>query len=164
MNGIRVLLPLCLVMAVLAGCNAVSPQLSSERLDTYQRLAFVCVPAPDADPSGVAIIMNELRQTAPVGLYFLEDIDYRKDIALDVSGAAPKIAPGQDLSQYDAIAALVYSHNGGMVYLDIHMMDVKSGDNIWHYRMSKFDLLRDRRLRAHAHWTPSMIRKHFYGR
>lgn len=163
MRGIQ-LLSICVLLAGMVGCNPkVDSKVAEERLLSYRRLAIVCVPGKGADPNYVDVIITHAKKKAPSRLGFLSTVDFPKNISVDGEAVPPTLNLSQDVSAYDAIAVLVYSYSGSFVYLDIYMIDTKSGESIWHHQLATRDWRIHSRLLAHGHWTPSTI-KIFYGK
>jgi hypothetical protein len=163
MYGIK-LLPICVMLVVVAGCRPkIDSGVAAQRLASYGRIAIVCLPGVGADPQYVDVVITQARMKAPSRLDFLETVDFPDNISVNAGATPPKLTLNQAVSAYDGVVTLVYSYSDGHVYLDMNMIDTKTGDSVWHHRMDKLDRDISRRLLAHGYWTPTLI-KSFYGK
>lgn len=163
MRGAR-RLAMCALLAAMVGCGPKgNPELEAQRKSSYQRLAIVCVPSNEADPKFVNVIMPQVRARAQKWLPFLSEVHFPENVSVNVDTKPPKVTVGPETSAYDAVAVLVYSYSGGMVYLDINMIDATSGEDLWHYPIATKDPYTRGRLLAHGYWAPPKIKLFYRG-
>jgi hypothetical protein len=147
---------------VFIGCNSeTTSSVSMDRQKSYSRLAIVCAPVGDANPSYSQMILNEL-QSRVFPLKFLEKVDCLPDVSVDTA-SKPPIVQLEDPNDYDAVVALVYSYGSGHVYLDCYMTDTMTSEQIWHYKFNAPDPAIKKRLCSQGLYVPAIIRKDFYG-
>ena len=162
MKVIASLLAAVTVVCAIAGCGPkISPGVSMERQQSYGRLAIICAPRPGANPIYAPMILDET-QSMISHLRFLEKADCLPDVSVDTA-STPPILDLNDVSDYDAVVALIYSYDSGHVYLDFYMTDTATGEQIWHYQFDSPDPEIKRRLLAHGFSAPAVIKKRFYG-
>jgi hypothetical protein len=149
-------------MCAIAGCGPkISPTVSMERQQRYGRLAIVCAPKQGANPAYGPLILNQCEKMIS-HLEFLERGDCLPDVWLDTA-STPPVVDLNDVSGYDAVVALVYSYESGRVYLDFHMMDMATGEQIWYHQFVTRDPAIKDVLLAHGRSVPATIKKLFYG-
>ena len=149
-------------MCAMAGCGPkISPTVSMERQQSYGRLAIICAPKQGANPSYGPLILNQSEKMIS-HLEFLEKVDCLSDVWVDTT-STPPTADLNDVSGYDAVVSLVYSYESGHVYLDFHMMDMATGEQIWYHQFDTQDPAIKEVLLAHGRSAPATIRKQFYG-
>lgn len=159
---------LCFVLAalaiacVLAGCGPkITPSVSMERQQTYGRLAIICAPKQGANPAYAPLILNESQRMIS-HLKFLEQVDCLSDVSVDTT-STPPIVDLNDVSDYGAVVSLVYSYESGHVYLDFHMTDTTTGEQIWYHQFDTPDPEVKAVLLSHGLSAPATIKKQFYG-
>lgn len=149
-------------MYVIAGCNSkISATVSMERQQRYSRLAIICAPKQEANPSYGPLILNQSEKMISY-LKFLERVDCLSDVWVDTT-STPPVVDLNDVSGYDAVVSLVYSYESGRVFLDFHMMDLATGEQIWYHQFDTKDPAIKEVLLAHGRSVPAMIKKRFYG-
>jgi hypothetical protein len=158
-----VLISAFLVMAI-SGCGGtnVPPSVANARQSDYTRIAIVCAPGPDADPSYVSPILSYTEQKAAKYLPQLERIDFPDNATVDTTTTPPTVQFA-DKANYDGIVCLVYSYSGGNIFLDTYMVDAATGKSVWHYTETRRDPDIQKRLLSFGNWTPSILKNQFYG-
>jgi len=147
---------------VFIGCNSkTTSSISMDRQQEYSRLAIVCAPAEEANPSYSPMILKEV-QSRIFPLKFLEKVECLPDVSIDTTSTPPVVLL-DDFSDYDAVVALVYSYGSGHVCLDCYMTDVMTGEQIWHYKFDAPDPAIKKRLCSQGLFVPAIIKKNFYG-
>jgi len=147
---------------VFIGCNSkTTSSISMDRQQEYSRLAIVCAPAGEANPSYSPMILKEV-QSRIFPLKFLEKVECLPDVSIDTTSTPPVVLL-DDFSDYDAVVALVYSYGSGHVCLDCYMTDVMTGEQIWHYKFDAPDPAIKKRLCSQGLFVPAIIKKNFYG-
>jgi len=155
-------------MAVAVGCassgaKAVSKTEYQKRQAEYQRVAFVCAAAPGHDTSYASMILKQAEARVPsrIGLY-VKTADCLYDIPVDTSTKPPKVALGSKASNYDGVVCLVYSYSGDQVFLDMDMINVQTGQSVWHSQFDAEDKDTRVRLGKHGFWAPNEVKDKFY--
>lgn len=149
----------------IAGCGGpkTPKRVFMERQQKYRRIAIVCAPKDQADPGYASLILGEAERMAPNDLTFPEKVDCLFDASVDTASTPPRVDL-DNASDYDAVVALVYSYGAGHAYLDFHMIDTATGEQIWH---NQFDRDKDPVimlvLLRHGYWAPTAINDDFYG-
>jgi hypothetical protein len=147
---------------VFIGCNSeTTSSLSMDRQKNYSRLAIVCTPAGDANPSYSQMILDEL-QSRIFPLKFLEKVDCLPDVSVDTTPKLP-VVQLDDPNDYDAVVALIYSYGSGRVNLECYMTETMTSEQIWYYKFSAPDPEIKKRLCSQGLFVPAIIRKDFYG-
>jgi hypothetical protein len=147
---------------IIAGCGSkVASGTSMDRQQKYGRLAIVCAPAGEANPAYAPMILKEA-QSRIFPLKFLEKVECLQDVSIDTT-STPPVVKLDDFSDYDAVAALVYSYGEGHVYLDCYMTDTMTGEQIWHHKFDAPDPAIKERLCSQGLYVPALIKKGFYG-
>ncbi|HCO93928.1 MAG TPA: hypothetical protein DIU00_08265 [Phycisphaerales bacterium] len=150
------------VTCAAAGCGPkVVPTTSMERQQKYGRIAIVCAPAEQANPSYAPMILKEA-ESRIFPLKFLEKAECLADVSIDTT-KTPSAVLLDDFSDYDAVVALVYSYNSGHVYLDFYMTDTMTGKQIWNHQFDAPDPAIKERLCSQGLFVPAVIKKKFYG-
>jgi len=150
------------ITCAMAGCGPkISPTVSMERQQKYGRLAIVCAPKEGANPSYGPLILRQSEKMMSY-LEFLEKADCLSDVWADTTSAPPTVDLNE-VSGYDAVVCLVYSYDSGRVYLDFHMMDMTTGDEIWYHQFETKDPAIKDVLLTHGRSVPATIKKRFYG-
>jgi len=160
----------CLALAALVascafvGCGGpnVPNSVCLQRQQQYQRLAIVCAPKPGADPQYADVILKSVQGNVMSRLGFLKKADVLSDVTVDTSSTPPKVRLN-NAADYDAVLCLVYSYGAGHVYLDLRMLDAKTGQEIWYHQLDKLDPNIKTRLSTHGYWVPSTVKMKFYG-
>lgn len=146
----------------IVGCSPkISPSISMERQQKYGRLAIICAPKHEANPSYAALILKNSQKMIS-HLKFLEKVDCLYDVSVDTT-STPPIVDFNDVNGYDAVVSLVYSYELGCVHLDFHMMDTTTGEEIWYYQFDTRDPSIKEVLLTHGLSAPATIKKRFYG-
>lgn len=158
------LIGMTLVCAI-AGCGGSTTRdpVFLERQEKYRRLAIVCAPKGGADPDYARMVLQRARVHVGRNLAFLDATDYIFDASVDAESVPPRVRFA-NMAQYDAVVCLLYSYTGDKVYLDFHMLDTKTDEQIWHHQYfgpPKPSLAE--RLGIHGLYVPTTIRAHFYG-
>ena len=158
----------CLTLAaviftgVIAGCGGeISSSKSMDRQQKYGRLAMVCAPKEGGNPVYAPLILKQ-SQSRIFPLDFLEKVDCLPDVTVDPNSIPPSVQL-DDFSSYDAIMAMLYSYDAGHVYLDLHMIDTMTFEQIWHHRLDSPDPDIKTRLFSQGLFAPAIIREDFYG-
>ena len=117
--------------------------------------------AGEANPDYAPMILKEARSRI-FPLNFLQKVECLPDVSIDTDSTPPVVLL-DDISDYDAVAALVYSYGSGHVYLDCYMTDTMTGEQIWHHKFDAPDPSIKDRLRSQGLYVPAVIKKGFYG-
>jgi len=150
------------IACAIAGCSSqVASSISMDRQQKYGRLAIVCAPIGEANPAYAPMILQEV-QSRIFPLKFLEKVECLPDVSIDTTSTQPTVLL-DDLSDYDAVVALVYSYGSGHVYLDCYMTDTMTGEQIWHHKFDAPDPAIKNRLCSQGLFVPAIIKKGFYG-
>jgi hypothetical protein len=150
------------IVCFIAGCGPkVTSSISMDRQQKYGRLAIVCAPIGEADPSYAPMILKEA-QSRIFPLKFLKKVECLPDISIDTTSTPPVVLL-DDFSDYDAVVALVYSYGSGHVYLDCYMTDTMTGEQIWQHKFDAPDPEIKERLCSQGLFVPAIIKKKFYG-
>ena len=158
------LLVVLILVSVVFGCASTESQVITQRRADYRRIALVCAPAPGHDASYANMILQQAQSNVPTRLgAYLEAADCLYDVPVDTSVTPPKVSLGDRASRYDGVVCLVYSYGNNMVYLDMDMIDVKTGQSKWHHQFDTKDSDVKDRLRRHGSWAPTDIKGVFYG-
>ena len=144
------------------GCRLSSPQATAH-VTQYQRIAFVCIPAPGADPNYARPILMEVEKTVPTHLKFLKKVDCVSNLPIDTSGPVPSVRLA-DKSEYDGVVVLIYSYPAGSVLLDMDMVDARTGEKVWHHQLKTEDKDTRGRLLKHGYQAASAMETRFYGK
>jgi hypothetical protein len=150
-----------LTVGATLGCQQANPQATAH-VTQYQRIAFVCVPGPGADPSYAPLILREVEKMVPSRLGFLRKVDCVSNLPVDTSGPVPRLQLA-DKTEYDGVVVLVYSYPAGTVLLDMDMVDAKTGEKVWHHQLKTQDTDTRGRLLKHGYWTATTVKMYFYG-
>jgi hypothetical protein len=146
----------------ITGCGPkISSSTSMERQQDYGRLAIVCAPKEGANPAYAPLILKQA-QSRIFPLDFLVRVDCLYNVTVDTN-SIPPVVQLDNFSDYDAVMAMVYSYEAGHVYLDLHMVDTVTIEQIWHHRFDSPDPEIKTRLLSQGLFTPAVIRKEFYG-
>ena len=150
------------IACAFAGCGSkIASSISMDRQQKYGRLAIVCAPTGQANPTYAPMILKEV-QSRIFPLKFLEKVECLPDVSIDTTSTQPTVLL-DDLSDYDAVVALVYSYGSGHVYLDCYMTDTMTGEQIWHHKFDAPDPAIKNRLCSQGLFVPAIIKKGFYG-
>ena len=149
------------VTCAAAGCGPKVVATSMERQQKYSRIAIVCGPTEQANPSYAPMILKEA-ESRIFPLKFLEKAECLPDVPLDTTKTPPEVLL-DDFSDYDAVVALVYSYGSGHVYLDFYMTDTMTGEQIWNHQFDAPDPAIKERLCSQGLYVPAVIKKKFYG-
>jgi hypothetical protein len=165
---------LLLLMACLLGLIGTAPvqaqpvaeekplPIEGTRAARYSRLAFVCAPGKGADPKYVTIILNEIESTA--SKYFsganLQKVSFIPDASIDTGSATPTVQ-FKNMNDYDAVAVITYIYSP-MVFMDINLIDVKTGQRIWFLQLHAKPENIEYQLYRLAKVVPHRINKYFY--
>lgn len=150
------------IACVIAGCDSeVASSISMTRQQKYSRVAIVCAPIGEANPSYSSMILKEA-QTRIYPLQFLEKVDCLPNVSIDTT-STPPVAQMDDFSDYDAVVSLVYSYGSGHVCLECYMTDTVTGEQIWYHKFDSPDPSIKKRLCSQGLYTPAIIKKGFYG-
>ncbi len=151
--------------------KAVTPAIPEEgkalpiegtRAAKYPRLAFVCAPGPGADPKYVPMILREIESAVPKYLseQNLQKVTIMPEATVNISTAPPTVQ-FKTINDYDAVAIITYTYSS-MVYMDINLIDIKTGQNLYYVQLhAKPDNI-ELRLNKLAHIVPHRINKYFY--
>ncbi len=162
MRKICVALILCLLV-VAGACRArVSPEQKAIA-PQYQRIAIVIAPGPGADAALAVPMMKEVERMVPTRLGFLQKVDCLPNVPVDIT-AVPPNAQIKNKGDYDGIVTLIYSAADGKVFMDMTLVDAKTGEKIWSHQLATKDSDIRGRLMKHAYWTPTTIKQHFYSK
>lgn len=155
----------CLVIIFLLAvglCHAASPQIAR-----YGRLAIVAAPGAGADPKYAPIILQGVAETKSKSMEKLPLVDCLPNETVNLATTPPSVKlrnPGN----YDAIALLVYSQSGGMIYLNINLLDARTGAELWTHQLHAKDTEAGEdkeRMRNYGHLgrlVPKRLYKYFY--
>lgn len=150
------------IACVITGCGSkVASSTSMTRQQKYSRLAIVCAPTGEANPSYAPMILKEA-QSRIFPLKFLEKVECLPDVSIDTTSTPPVVLL-DDFSDYDAVLSLVYSYGSGHVYLDCYMTDTMTGEQIWYHKFDAPDPAIKKRLCSQGLFVPAIIKKDFYG-
>ena len=151
-----------IVVCIIAGCDSNTAfSISMDRQQKYGRLAIVCAPAGEANPAYAPMILKEA-QSRIFPLDFLQKVECLPDVSIDTT-STPPVVMLDDLSDYDAVVALVYSYGLGHVCLDCYMTDTMTGEQIWYHKFDAPDPAIKERLCSQGLFVPAVIKKGFYG-
>lgn len=168
--GMRKSIWFVLVVFILGACGivgcatdkAASKAEFSEHMAQYQRIALVCAPGSGADPGYASAILKEVEKMVPTRLNFLKKVDCLFDAPVDTLATPPR-ANISNAADYDGVVILIYSYKEGKVYLDMTMVNTKTGLSVWTHKLTKDDSDTKGRLLKHGYWTPTTIKMSFYG-
>jgi hypothetical protein len=150
-------------LALRCASTDLTPVAYEERIK-FQRIALVCAPAPGHEPLYAKLIAKEadMKVASRLGRY-IEKAVVLYDVPIDTTVSPPKVSLDRRASEYDGVVVLVYSYGNGMVNFDIDMIDVKTGKSVWHHQLAHDDPNISGRLVRNGMWTPTIVKKEFYG-
>jgi len=152
-----------MLTAVAFGCASTSKQVIMERNAKYQRIALVCAAAPGHDTSYASMVLKQAEPRVPSRLgRYIERADCLYDVPVDTTTKPPKVDLGKRVSDYDGVVCMVYSWSEMHVFLDFDMVDVKSGESVWHFQLDEKDPSVRNRLTRHGLWAPTIVKQYFY--
>ena len=153
------------LLAGAMGCKGpkVDPGVLSARKMLYKRLAIVCVPGRGADPAFAELILNSARPNIPTRLGFLTACDCLMGVPTDIAAVPPRVNLADRAANYDAVLCLVYEYGGDDVVLHMYLLDARTGAQVWYYKLSTEDDDTAGRLKRHGFWTPTILKRQFYG-
>ncbi len=141
--------------------------IEGTRAAKYPRLAIVCAPGTGANPEYASMILKEIEAKVPKYLSSLQKVNTIPDASVDTSTVPPTVR-FKNINDYDAVALVSYTYSGPLVFMDITMIDGKTGQQIWSYqlhaRQAKDEKKIQLRLYKLAHLVPHRINKYFYRR
>ena len=162
MRIIGFVLSVVIMAYTISGCESkISTSKSMDRQQLYNRIAIVCAPGPEANPSYAPLILEQVKSRI-FPLDFLETVDCLSDVMVDTNSTTP-ILYMDNFENYDAILTLVYSYDSGHVYLNCYMIDTETLKKIWDYKFDSKDPEIKKRLQSQGLYTPAIIREDFYG-
>ncbi len=127
----------------------------------YGRLAIVCAPGGGADPKYVPLILAKIAESAPRYLSELPKVNTVAEASVEPNTSPPKVKLN-NINDYDAIAVVIYTYSEAMVYMDITLLDAKTGEKLWFLQIhAKADDI-EKRLLGLARIVPHRINKYFY--
>jgi hypothetical protein len=156
---LTVIIMLCLSTSISARKLTEAEKVQAAK---YQRLAFVSAPQSGADSQYAPMILKEVERVMPQELSFLQKADFFPNAQVDSATNPPKV-DFPNKADYDAVVTLFYYTIGGKVFLDVTIIDTKTWQKIWDYRLARQDSDIQYRLTRSAFLTPKTLRKFFYG-
>jgi hypothetical protein len=141
--------------------------MEGTRAAKYPRLAIVCAPGTKADPEYAPMVLKEIETMVPKYLSSLQKVDCVPNASVDTTTVPPTVQ-FENLNNYDAVAVITYTDSGPMIFLDINLIDAKTGQRVWflqlHAKMAKDEQKIQYRLYKLAKIVPHRINKYFYRR
>ncbi len=127
----------------------------------YPRLAIVAAPGQGSDPQMSAVILDGAASVTAKYLSFLQRVDCIPNVPVDLTQYPPLVKlPAPD--QYDAVAVLVHSQPGDKIYLDINVLDAKTGVKLWNQQLHAKADRQAERFKKLGILAPKRLMKYFY--
>lgn len=128
----------------------------------YKHMAFVAAPGLNADAVYSKTILDEVSRVLADRGDFISSSKCFYDAKVDVKTNPPRVDLGPDTKNYDGIVCLTYTHGGRRADVDIYVIDVKSGDKVWHHELTGNDRNLDRAMKKHGADAVQRLKEYFY--